>query len=294
MRLSEDMQAHVLSGTTTLCRAWAVLRRDGVRLGFTDHDGALQFDDLRFQANSGLSATALQQATGLSVDNAEALGALTDAQVSEADIAAGRYDGAEVTCWLVNWADPTQRAVLFRGTFGTLERSKGAFRAELRGLSDALNVPLGRSFQKPCAAVLGDRRCGLALDSAGYRSIRPVEEVLSASVLRFAALPGFEPGWFSRGSLRVLSGAAKDAVLPIKTDETTAEGRVITLWQPVQTAVQPGDQIELTAGCDKRFSTCRLKFDNAMNFQGFPDIPGADWLMVPPAQSTQRDGGSRR
>jgi hypothetical protein len=30
--------AHLASGSTTVCRAWTVLRRDGVVLGFTDHD----------------------------------------------------------------------------------------------------------------------------------------------------------------------------------------------------------------------------------------------------------------
>jgi hypothetical protein len=28
--------------------------------------------------------------------------------------------------------------------------------------------------------------------------------------------------------------------------------------------------------------TCRLKFDNLMNFRGFPDIPGDDWLVAHP------------
>ena len=60
--------AHARTGLTTLCTAWAIRRRDGVTLAFTDHDQRLDFDGLAFRADSGLSARALAQSTGLSVD----------------------------------------------------------------------------------------------------------------------------------------------------------------------------------------------------------------------------------
>ncbi|MEY8838991.1 DUF2163 domain-containing protein, partial [Cribrihabitans sp. XS_ASV171] len=152
-------RAHVESGVTTLCRAWAIRRADGVQHGFTDHDRDLTFDGVTFRADSGLTALTLDQSTGLSVDNTEALGALSDAGLSDAEIEAGRLDGAEVLAWLVNWAAPEQRWLKFRGHIGELRRSGGAFQAELRGLTDALNRPLGRVYQKPCTAVLGDGAC---------------------------------------------------------------------------------------------------------------------------------------
>lgn len=294
MKLSDAMLAHLKTGVTTLCRAWEIQRRDAQRLGFTDHDEAIEFNGLSFKADTGLSASTLQQATGLSVDNAEALGGLSDASISEADIAAGRYDGAAVTCWLVNWADKTQRAILFRGTLGQLERSGGAFKAELRGLTDQLNAPMGRSYQSPCGAVLGDAACGVNLNGAGYRTEQPVIAVVSASELHLPPLGGFEAGWFTRGRLEVLNGTARGLVAPVKLDEQMDGGRRITLWEPLRVPLQPGDQIALIAGCDKRFATCRLKFNNALNFQGFPDIPSDDWMTAHPATFPRVNGGSRR
>ena len=52
--------------------------------------------------------------------------------------------------------------------------------------------------------------------------------------------------------------------------------------------------IRLEAGCDKLFETFQLKFNNLLNFQGFPDIPGEDWVMSVPRQSGVNTGGSRR
>lgn len=48
------------------------------------------------------------------------------------------------------------------------------------------------------------------------------------------------------------------------------------------------------ASCDKRWATCRAKFGNGVNFQGFPDIPGDDFLTAIPVQGGRNDGGSRR
>jgi len=50
--------------------------------------------------------------------------------------------------------------------------------------------------------------------------------------------------------------------------------------------------VRLTAGCDRRAETCRVKFDNLVNFQGFPDMPGDDWQATVPRQSQPATGGS--
>ena len=292
MGMPVDMKAHLAGGLTTLCRCWAVTRRDGMEQGFTDHDVDLTFEGVLFRADTGLSAKALQQTTGLAVDNTEALGALSHASVSEADIQAGRYDGAHVKAWLVNWADVTQRMLQFRGTFGEIQRSGGAFQVELRGLTEALNQPQGRVYQQPCSAVLGDRDCGFDLSAAGYVAEIAVEIVEETRVFRFANMAGFDLRWFERGRLSVLSGAAKGLVGIVKNDRLRPSGREIELWETLRAPVVAGDLVRLEAGCDKRSETCRLKFQNFVNFRGFPDIPGEDWLVRYPTRSGIHTGGS--
>ena len=292
--LDAAFQAHIEGGLTTLARCWSITRTDGVQFGSTDHDQDLTFEGMVFKAGTGLTAQALQQTTGLSVDNTEAIGGLSDAAVTEEDIEAGRFDGAEVMAWLVNWADVDVRWLQFRGTIGELRRSAGAFHAELRGLTEALNRPLGRVYQKPCTAVLGDETCTFDLATPGYREDRAVEHLIGAQEFHWPDLNGFEPGWFMRGRLEVLDGAAKGLWGLIKQDRFDAGTRVIELWEPLRGGIAGGDMVRLEAGCDKRFETCRLKFNNLVNFQGFPDIPGEDWVMSVPKQSGRNTGGSLR
>lgn len=289
---ANDLLEHLATGATCVCRCWAVIRRDGEVFGFTDHDAPLSFEGIRFRADAGMTARALQQSTGLSVDNTEALGILSDSSVSEADIAAGRFDGAEVLAWLVNWSAPEQRMVQFRGHIGEIQRVAGAFQAELRGLSESLNQPTGRAYQKPCSAVLGDARCGVDLSLPGYSLETSALEVRERKFIRVPAASSIDPRWFERGQVEVLSGAARALCGVIKNDRILNIGREIELWEALGAELAQGDQIRLIAGCDKRSETCRTKFSNFINFQGFPHIPGEDWLMGYPAQYDRNDGGS--
>ncbi len=288
----EALYAHLESGSTTVCRAWTVTRRDGTLLGFTDHDRDLVLGGVTCRANTGMTARALQQTTGLSVDNSEAIGALSDVSVTESDLLAGRYDGAEVRAFLVNWANPDERVEQFRGSLGEIVRSGGSFRAELRGLSDALNRPQGFAYQPGCSAVLGDARCRFQGLQPGYFAEREVEVVEDNRVFRFASFGGFDDRWFEYGRFEVLTGAATGLVGVIKTDRLEGVMRQIEVWQSIGDTVVPGDQIRVISGCDKTPDTCRTKFANFLNFRGFPHIPGEDWLASYPVADRPKTGGS--
>lgn len=295
MTTAQALYDHLQDGVGSVCRAWAITRSDGMQFGFTDHDRDLSFDGFLFKADTGLSAKALQQATGLSVDNTEAMGALSDAAIREEDIAAGRFDGAEVVAWLVNWNTPEARRLMFRGSIGELRRSSGAFHAELRGLTEALGQPVGRVYQKPCTAVLGDADCGFDPSAAGYHAEGAVVEVAENRVFSLSGLRSFAPKWFQRGKLDILTGAAAGLSGAIKRDHYASETlRSFEIWEPLRAMPQVGDVIRITAGCDKRMKTCQLKFDNLLNFRGFPDVPEDDWVTVHPTQAKRSGGGSRR
>lgn len=291
--MTAALDLHLGGGVTTVCRAWMVTRRDGAVLGFTDHDRDIEIEGVVCRASSGLTARALQQVTGLAVDNTEVVGALSDAAISETDLTTGRYDGAEVRGWLVNWGDPSVRAEVFRGSLGEVARKGAEFRAELRGLSEALNQPIGYAYTRGCSAVLGDSRCRFDLGQPGYFAERAVEEIEEAGlILRFVAFTGYDDRWFEGGRLSVLTGTAAGLSAMIKSDRLNGTARRVELWQSIRADLEPGDLLRLEAGCDKRPDTCRTKFGNFLNFRGFPHIPGEDWLTAYPRAGQPATGGS--
>ena len=288
------LSEHLKTGTTTVCRAWAVTRKDGVTLGFTDHDRALNFDGVDFNASTGMTARAIEQTTGLAVDNTEAVGALSSVAIRDEDVRAGLFDGAEVLSWLVNWTDVGERKLVFRGSLGEIERKGKSFRAELRGLAEALNTPNGRVYQRPCGAVLGDGMCRFDLSTPGYAIEAEVISVTGGTELILPEQAGISEGWFARGRVEVLSGAAKGAVGVVKRDRDASGLRILELWEILSAGFAPGDLIRVEAGCDKSVTTCREKFGNFLNFRGFPDIPGEDWMVSYPVADGENDGGSLR
>ena len=204
MRLiPSEMQAALAAGVTTHCTAWRVARADGAVFGFTDHDRPLTFDGVEYRPGAGFGGT-------------ELAGALDDVILTEADIEAGLWDGAEVQVWRVDWRSPSQGVRLRIGRLGAIERQGGVFRTELIGLAAGLDKTLGRVFSRRCDAALGDARCGMAANHPAFAE-----------------------------------------------------------------------------GCDGRWTTCRDRFDNTLNFRGFPHLIGNDALLAAPGAEARPDGSSR-
>jgi uncharacterized phage protein (TIGR02218 family) len=292
--LPTGLQAHLNSGATTLAWCWRLTRGDGTRLGFTDHDRDLAFDGTTFQAATGFTATEIKDAVGLSVDNLEVASALRSDSLNEDDLAAGLYDDAAVEIWRVNWADPAQRVLMRKGSLGEVRRAGAAFTAEVRGLAHYLQQPKGRLFQYACDADLGDARCTVDLDDPAFRAEAFVVAASSARLFTAADLSDFDDGWFTRGLVTFISGANAGRRQEVKR-HAAGDPATIELWQPMAQPIAPGDTLIITAGCDKHFATCRAKFDNGVNFRGFPHMPGNDFVTaVARPGDPANDGASRQ
>jgi uncharacterized phage protein (TIGR02218 family) len=287
--LSPALQAHLDSATTTLSWCWKIARRDGLILGFTDHDAPVGFDATVYQAASGFTAGEVQSSLGLSVDNLSVMGALSSASLNEDDLAAGLFDDAAIEIWRVNWAAPDQRVLMRKGSLGEVRRGKTGFEAEVRGLAHLLNQPMGRVYAHGCDAKLGDAGCTVQL--------APVQASVATCLdtRRFiaAGLASFASGWFSAGKLAFTSGANAGQAMEVKRHTLAGSTVAIELWQAMSQPIAPGDGFTVTPGCDKQFATCKTKFANAANFRGFPYMPGDDAVLAAPAASTPLDGGSR-
>jgi len=291
--LPPALQAHLDSGATTLAWCWRLTRADGTRLGFTDHDRNIAFDDTTFEAASGFTATDIKDAVGLSVDNLEVSSALRSDALNEDDLAAGLYDDAAVEIWRVNWAAPAQRVLMRRGSLGEVRRSGLSFAAEVRGLAHYLQQPKGRLYQYGCDADLGDARCGVDLDDPDLRGTGVVTAPSSLRLFAASGLGSFTSDWFTRGLVTFTSGANAGRKQEVKRHVAGSEA-TFELWQPMAHVIEPGATFTVTAGCDKHFATCQAKFANAVNFRGFPHMPGNDFLTAVARPGDPANDGSSR
>ncbi len=283
-KLNANMAAMVASGTTSLCHCWKLTckptspSQHEMVHGFTDHDQPLVFDGVTFEAASGFTASAIESGLGLQVDNLEVEGALSSGRLDEAAITKGLYDDAEVEIYRVNWRDTAQRVLLRKGSLGEIRRTSWGFTAELRGLAHKLSQPSGRLYQNLCDADLGDQRCGVRLsDYRRSAHVFALEQQGHVLILR-DELTDLESGWFAGGKLTFTSGKNQGQNFDLRTHFKLGRKVEIELWQAAPQDVQVGDQFDMLPGCNKTFPICRRKFGNQINFQGFPHIPGNDFV----------------
>ncbi|WP_274424858.1 DUF2163 domain-containing protein [Chelativorans sp. YIM 93263] len=288
--VSEALAGHLEGEVTTLCHCWRLTLSDRTVMGFTDHDRRIACDGAVFMPETGFSASEARRSLGLAVDAMDVEGALATADISEADIVAGRYDGASVETLLVNWQDPQQFARLRRAVIGKITRRDGRFVAELESPEAALDQTNGRVVRRSCDAELGDARCGVDLDDPQFRGEGTLVSIEGNSIT-VSGLGGFENGWFANGIVTWTSGASAGRKERVSAHRKGAGGVALDLWRDVAAPVSPGDALIVVAGCDKRFSTCRTKFSNGVNFRGLPHLPGNDAAYGYVVEGQLFDGG---
>lgn len=287
---SAGFAAHIASGATTLANCWRIVRKDGAVLGFTDHDVALSFDGTDFAPGHGLEGSEVACKTGAQIDTSEIAGIVSSEAVSEDDILLGRYDGAAIETWLVNWRDTAMRHLMRRDTVGEIVREDGVFRLELRSAQHAINIPRGRVYQALCGTSLGASPCGIDLEDPAYRADTAVTALENRYSITVPLLAGFDSGWFDFGHAVWMDGRRAGKSDRIVSHVQQAGATAITFSEPVTDWVAAGDALTLYAGCDRRFATCKSKFGNIANFRGFPHIPGSDFLLRYPRAGGRFNG----
>ena len=138
-----------------------------------------------------------------------------------------------------------------------------------------------------------------ATNVAGFLTSQPGYQgsgsVLSAEAgghdFRFRTRGAFAAGWFSHGLLTWQSGRNAGRSERIGNHRKSGAETVLTLWQTDGTSPEAGDSFFVLAGCDKTFATCKAKFANALNFRGFPHLPGNDAGYAYVTEGGQFDGG---
>jgi uncharacterized phage protein (TIGR02218 family) len=255
----------------TIAFCWRLERRDGIAVALTGHDRDVVVEGTTYRAAPGLTPSAIVRAEGLDADTMEATGALGSAAITARDLEAGRWDGARVVAFAIDWSDPAAVAVpLGEGRIGAVTMTDDRFTAELTGAAARLEMPVAEATSPGCRATLGDRRCRVPM--AGRRRYARVVAQAGRQVTLDAAEPVANA--HGDGRLRWLGGANTG----LESAVAVSDGAELTLRVAPVFAAAAGTLVEVLEGCDRRLATCATRFGNAANFRGEPYLPGIDLL----------------
>ncbi len=289
-QISENLVGSDNGQATTLCNAWRLTRIDGVVLGFTDHDHMLEFDGTKFEPESGFLPSSARTELGLNIDDGEVAGAFSAFAITEKDLASGRYDGAIVEVFLLNWQDTSSALKLRTQEIGEVSFGDHVFQAELRSLAHRLDQPQGRTYGRKCSANLGDASCKIDLTSQLYDGAGTVISSKDERTCIVEGLDAYDEFWFRYGLMTWTSGANSGLSVEIHDHQIQNDQIILKFFSPLANISETGDTFEVTAGCAKTFLTCSDKFSNVINFQGFPHLPGSDFAYGYADEETIHDG----
>jgi hypothetical protein len=110
---------------------------------------------------------------------------------------------------------------------------------------------------------------------SAIKSTKAIDSASSGSEMVFASA-GAPSGFYDYGIVKFTTGQNAGLEREVKIHLLDSGKADLTLRTPFPYTPSVSDQAELTAGCDRRFSTCRDRFGNANNFHGEPYLPGND------------------
>lgn len=263
---------------TTLAFFLKVVRLDDVVFGLTSANEKVTIDGVTY--NPGFDVSTIVSSSGLAVDNLELTILKTDTVLSDADLLAGQWNNASFTLYEANFLSPTDGVnVIKRGTTANAQIKRGVWTMEFLGLKQALQQALGAVTEKNCRAELGDSGCKVNLFYFTFAG--EVTAVTSRQVFADSAQTQ-DDEYFVEGPVYFLTGANAGYGQKVKI---FASG-VFTLSLAMPFPILVGDTFTAIAGCQKRhertaanpggISDCIDKFDNILNFQGEPHVPGTD------------------
>ena len=257
---------------TSAAYGWRLERRDGVTLGFTSHDRDIELNGIVYAASPGMIPTSIVETIGLETGGLDVRGALASDAITEADILAGRWDGARLEIFLFDWQQTeVDRRVLASGDFGSITLTAGEFEVEFLGPATRLKNPVAPLTSPTCRAKFAANDCGL--NPSRFRHEAVASSGASTTVI-LAAPPLPDMEHLIAGELRWLGGpdcGQRHQIFGVN-------GVQLEIYPPLPMPFTQIRRIELLEGCDKTIATCSARFANALNFRGEPYLPGNDLL----------------
>jgi uncharacterized phage protein (TIGR02218 family) len=256
------------------CELVRITRKDGFSLRMTSHDKQLMHQGLLYEPLDSAQHSNERRETGLKDANLQLFGALSSSTITNADLAAGKYDGAEIIQRVVNWRHPERIYYEAQKWLVRCYWDGAGWKADIVGHTKWLTQPaagrFGGTYSVTCPYKLGDAATCKKDISALIRTSTVSSVIAGTTQFRGTAgtwtSPPFADDYFKEGEIIWTSGANSGLVSPI-TAYTDATREVILLI-PTPFTIAVGDAFTAKPGCDGTRTTCIGKFSNLANFGG--------------------------
>lgn len=274
------LDTHISGEVTSIATRLLITRTDGYQIAFTSHPYDISVGGTTYKAVGGETPTNIESSADLAVDNLDVIAIVDDEALQEDELVAGFYDYATIEIAEFNYQDPAMGSIILRtGTLGEHSMVQGKVRVELRGVMQPLQQTIGRVYQKRCDADVYDSRC--AVNTASFIQSGAVISSATRYTFTTSGLPNGS-GWYNNAKLVWTTGANSGRGMEVKRSTIAASITTVEFHFAMPFTIVAGDTFAVPAGCDLTRSICISKFNNIVNFRGFPDLPTRDAVLEYP------------
>jgi uncharacterized phage protein (TIGR02218 family) len=267
--ISNNLKTEIANGR--ISNLIKLTTKTGVVHAFTDCEINLTVSGTTYAPAAGLQRLRLTVTANAEVSNQEFGSAWLD--VPESDLKGGVFDSAEVEVSWASWAHPEYgKVIIFTGTLGDITWTDEGFKADVVSFMKNLELIVGNTYTAQCrhqlfstskSGVIG--KCGLSL--ASFTSSGSISSVVTPK-WKFGISVSQAYAYYSNGRITFTSGFNNGLSYVIKVHSANT----VELFLPTSFVVNAGDTFTIQTGCDKTLETCKTKFNNVVNFGGFPHI----------------------
>lgn len=277
-------KASLVGSTFRFATCYLIQKTNNTFVRLTNHSHKILLFGDDFTPAAPVQSSAVRSEGALRATNTDLEGALTSDEITDADLEAGLYRGAQIWEYVVDYLFPHRGAILSeKYTIQAVEWDGDQYRAELTGLAGRLDARIGKVFTRPCMARLGDGECRKVLTDftfAGLTIDTVQADLRSFTATSDASINSLTENYFRWGEIQFTSG--QNNVLKMDVVDYDDGSRLFTFPTEPPFPFLAGDEFTAIAGCDGRRSTCRDKFDHVVDHQGWPFIIGSDRVLKTP------------
>lgn len=269
------INSHITGTVTTLSHQVKLVLTNGTNIGLTDHDATFTYDSLQYKVNNAINRSAIEALTDLNAANFEFTSLFDSGDITDEDLRAGLYEGAEFYSFTINWANLANGIIKFqRGWLGEMEMRNGTWIAKFEGFSYRLKKNLLTIVQAPCHYTFGDSKCTFDLNT-----VKELGTVTGVTDQRTFTASGITTtnGFFQDGEFRWTSGLNNGITHEVKNNT----GSSVTLHLKAPFTIAISDTFDIFEPCDRSLDGAKgCQFhNNVINFGGKPHVDGRKKLL---------------
>lgn len=239
-------------------------------LAFTEFSEDLTINNIVFKSSSGFKENKNQQYSDITTSEEEILLFVDDDNIKKEDVLTGLFDNAKVEVFYMDYKNLEYGKIsIINGFISKINFVDDKIYFNISGILSLLEKTIGETYSPLCRAGFCDKRCSLNLEN--YTFFGEISEIISATefISNSKDIINKETNYFKYGLITFKTGKNKDKKIEVKQSNTSN----IVINTKLFYNPEIGDTFEIVAGCDKKFSTCIERFNNAINFRGEPNLP---------------------